>query len=176
MISRFGDFLVGWFPAHEIATMAYPMDPVRQSPAFASPVNVTQPLTTLLAAPRCGARWHVCHLGRRRLGRHRARSSRAALASRLALATMWREAARVLPRAAAAWPSPRSLYAGCASVEADLHRRGPRGRLRLAGRASGVDRLRPPRVGVPRGGSAQGQCRRRSCRDFSRLSARHLPE
>ena len=30
MISSFGEFLVGWFPAHEIATMAYPMDPLKE--------------------------------------------------------------------------------------------------------------------------------------------------
>ena len=35
-------------------------------------------------APRCGARLHPCSLGRRCLGRHPARSSRAALASTLA--------------------------------------------------------------------------------------------
>ena len=51
----------------------------------------------------------MCCLGRRRLGRRRARSTRAALASTLAVATVWREAARVLPRAAAAWPSLGSL-------------------------------------------------------------------
>ena len=33
-------------------------------------------------------------------------------------ATVWREAARVLPRAAAAWPSLCSLYAGCAGFYA----------------------------------------------------------
>ena len=42
----------------------------------------------------------------------------AALASTLADATVWREAARVLPRSAAAWPSPCSLYAGCAGIYA----------------------------------------------------------
>eukprot|EP00964_Phaeocystis_antarctica_P141227 scaffold106209_cov55-Phaeocystis_antarctica.AAC.1 len=53
-------------------------------------------------APRCGARRYLCCLERRQLCRHRARSTRAALASTLARATVWREAARVLPRAASA--------------------------------------------------------------------------
>ena len=53
-------------------------------------------------SPWCGAGRRVCCLGRRLLDRRRARSTRAALASTLAVATLWREAARVLPRAAAA--------------------------------------------------------------------------
>jgi hypothetical protein len=65
-------------------------------------------------ASRCGARWHVCRLRRRRLGCSCARPTRAAPASTLARVTVWREVARVLPQAAAAWPSLRSLDAGCA--------------------------------------------------------------
>ena len=68
--------------------------------------------------PQCGARRHMCCLGRRLIGRRRACSTRAALASTLADATVWREAAHVLPRAAAAWPSLCSLYAGCAGFYA----------------------------------------------------------
>merc|ERR1711956_37439 len=68
--------------------------------------------------PRCGARRHMCCLGRRLIGRRRVRSTRAALASTLADATVWREAAHVLPRAAAAWPSLCSLDAGCAGFYA----------------------------------------------------------
>jgi hypothetical protein len=56
----------------------------------------------------------VCCLGRRQLSRRPARSTRAALASTLARATVWRGAARVLPRVAAAGPSPCSLDADCA--------------------------------------------------------------
>jgi hypothetical protein len=65
-------------------------------------------------ASRCGAGRHMCCLRRRRLGRRCARSARAALAPTLARVTVWREAARVPPQAAAAWPSLRSLGAGCA--------------------------------------------------------------
>jgi len=54
-------------------------------------------------ASRCGARRHVCRLGRRRLGRCCARSARAAPASTLARVTVWREAARVPPQAAVVW-------------------------------------------------------------------------
>ena len=54
----------------------------------------------------------------RQLSRHPARSTRAALASTLARTTVWQEAARVLPRVAAAEPSPRSLDAGCAGFYA----------------------------------------------------------
>jgi len=54
-------------------------------------------------ASRCGARWHVCRLRRRRLGRRCPRSARAAPASTLARVTVWREAARVPPQAAAAF-------------------------------------------------------------------------
>ena len=60
----------------------------------------------------------MCCLGRRLLGRRRARSTRAALASTLAVATLWREAARVLPRMTAARSSPCSLCAGCAGFNA----------------------------------------------------------
>jgi hypothetical protein len=69
-------------------------------------------------APRCGERRHVCCLGWRQLSRHPARSTRAALASTLARATVWREAAHVLPRVVAAEPSPCSLNAGCAGFYA----------------------------------------------------------
>jgi len=60
----------------------------------------------------------MCYLRRRRLGRCCARSTRAAPASTLARVTLWREAARVLPQAAAAWPSLRSLDAGSAGSSA----------------------------------------------------------
>ena len=60
----------------------------------------------------------MCCLGWRQLGRRPARSMRTALASTLARATVWREAARVLPRVAAAGPSPCSLDAGCAGFYA----------------------------------------------------------
>ena len=56
----------------------------------------------------------MCRLGRQLQGRCRARSTRAALASTLARATLWREAARVLSRAAAARSLPCSLDAGSA--------------------------------------------------------------
>ena len=75
-----------------------------------------------LRSPRCGARRHVCCLDRRRPVGRRARSTRAALACTLAVATMWREAARMLPRSAAAFRSSCSLYAGCAGFYAcDRH-------------------------------------------------------
>jgi len=67
-------------------------------------------------------RWHMCRLRRRRLGRCCARSTRAAPASTLARVTVWREAARVLPQAAAAWPSLHSLDAGCAGSWAGARR------------------------------------------------------
>ena len=56
----------------------------------------------------------MCCLGWRQLSRRPARSMRAALASTLARATVWREAARVLPRVAAAELLPCLLDAGCA--------------------------------------------------------------
>jgi len=66
----------------------------------------------------CGARWHVCCLRRRRLGRCCARSARAAPASTLARVTVWRKAACVPPQAAVVWPSSRSLSASCAGFYA----------------------------------------------------------
>ena len=51
-------------------------------------------------------------------GRCHARSTRAALASALALATLWREAARVLPRAMASRSLPCSLGAGSSGLYA----------------------------------------------------------
>jgi hypothetical protein len=65
-------------------------------------------------ASRCGAGRHMCPLRRRRLGRRCAHSTRAAPASTLARVILWREEARVLPQAAAAWPSLHSLDAGSA--------------------------------------------------------------
>jgi hypothetical protein len=65
-------------------------------------------------ASQCGASWHVCRLRRRRLGCRCARSTRAAPASTLARVTLWREVAHVPPQAVTAWPSLRSLDAGCA--------------------------------------------------------------
>jgi hypothetical protein len=55
----------------------------------------------------------VCRLRWRRLGRRCARSARAAPAPGLARVIVWRGAAHVPPRAAAAWPSLQSLSAGC---------------------------------------------------------------
>ena len=78
-------------------------------------------------APRCGERRHVCCLGWRQLSRHPARSTRAALASTLARATVWRGAAHVLPWVAAAEPSPCSPDAGCASFHAGAHHGVARG-------------------------------------------------
>jgi hypothetical protein len=69
-------------------------------------------------APRCGERRHMCCLGWRQLSRHPARVMRAALASTLARATVWREAARMLPRVAEAELLPCSLDAGCAGFYA----------------------------------------------------------
>jgi len=69
-------------------------------------------------APRCFERRHVCCLRWRQLSRHPARSTRAALASTLARATVWRGAAHVLPRVTAAGLLPCSLDAGCASFHA----------------------------------------------------------
>ena len=65
-------------------------------------------------APRCGARRRVGCRRRRPRGRHRARSTRAALASELARTTVWCGAARRLPTTAAARPPSCSLDAGCA--------------------------------------------------------------
>jgi hypothetical protein len=56
----------------------------------------------------------MCCLGWRQLSRHPARAMRAALASTLARATVWREAAHVLPRVAAAELLPCLLDAGSA--------------------------------------------------------------
>jgi len=69
-------------------------------------------------APRCGERRHVCCLGWRQLDCCHARSMRAALASRLARAMVWRETAHVLPRVAAAGLLQCSLDAGCAGFYA----------------------------------------------------------
>ena len=55
----------------------------------------------------------MCRLGRRLQGRCHARSTRAALASTLACALLWREAVRVPPRTATARSLPCSLDAGC---------------------------------------------------------------
>ena len=56
----------------------------------------------------------MCSLRRQRSGRHPARSSRSALAPTLARTSIRCEAAHVQPQAAALWPSPCSLVAGCA--------------------------------------------------------------
>ena len=69
-------------------------------------------------ASRCGARWHMCCLRRRRLGRCCSRSARDAPASTLARVTVWREAARVPSQAVSAWPLLRSFGAGCAGFYA----------------------------------------------------------
>jgi len=63
-------------------------------------------------------RRHMCRLKRRRLGRCCARSERAAPVLGLARVTVWRGAARVPPQVAVAWPSLRSLSAGCAGFYA----------------------------------------------------------
>jgi len=60
----------------------------------------------------------MCCLGWRQLSRRPARLTRAAPASMLARTTVWREAARVLPRVAAAELLPCSLDAGCAGFYA----------------------------------------------------------
>ena len=61
---------------------------------------------------------HVCCFDRRWPVGRRARSTRSALACTLAVATVWREVARMLPRSAAARRSPCLLYAGCAGLYA----------------------------------------------------------
>ena len=68
--------------------------------------------------PPCGAGRRDCCLGRRLQARCRARLTRAALAFTLALATLWRKAARVLPRAAASVLPLCSLNAGSAGLYA----------------------------------------------------------
>jgi len=69
-------------------------------------------------ASRCGGGRHMCRLRRRRLGRCCARSTRAAPAPTLARVTVLRGAAHVLPQAAAASLSLRSLSAGCSGFYA----------------------------------------------------------
>ena len=83
-------------------------------------------------APRCGARRHLCSLRWRRLRRHLAHSSRAALASMLARTTVWCEAAPVQPQAAAPPPLPSSLVAGRAGFYAIAHHGVVRGCTRAA--------------------------------------------
>ena len=61
----------------------------------------------------------MCCQGRRLRDRHRARSTRAALACRPVRATVWREAAHVLPEMAAVGPPSCSLDAGCAGFYAN---------------------------------------------------------
>jgi len=83
-------------------------------------------------ASRCGARRHVCRLRRRWLGCRCARSKRVALALTLARVTVWREAARVPPQAAAAWPLLRSLDGGSAGSYAGARHGAARGGMRAA--------------------------------------------
>ena len=80
-------------------------------------------------APYSGARRRVCRRGLRLQGRCQARSTRAALASTLACAFLWREAARVPPRAAAARSLPCSLDAGGAGFYAEAPYSGARRRV-----------------------------------------------
>ena len=89
-------------------------------------------------ASRCGARWHMCCLRRRRLGSRCARSARAAPASTLARVTVWREAARVPPQAAAAWPLLRPLGAGCAGFYAGARHGVARGGMCAASGGGGL--------------------------------------
>jgi hypothetical protein len=90
-------------------------------------------------ASRCGARWHVCRLRRRRLGRCCARSTRAAPASTLARVTVWRGVARVQPQAAAAaWPSLHSLGPGSAGSWAGARHGVARGGTCAASGGSGL--------------------------------------
>ena len=89
----------------------------RRARSYARSTRAALASTLAVAAIRREAA-HVCCLDQRRPVGRRARSTRAALASTLAVATIWREAARVLPRSAAAFPSPCSLYAGCAGCYA----------------------------------------------------------
>jgi len=100
-------------------------------------------------ASRCGARWQVCRLGRRRLGRRCARSAQAAPAFTLARVTVWREAARVPPQAVTAWPLLRSLHAGCAGFYAGARHGVARGGTLDAGCAGSYAGARH---GVAQGG------------------------
>jgi hypothetical protein len=77
----------------------------------------------------------MCCLGWRRLSCCPARSMRAALASTLARATVWREAAFALPRVAAAELLPCSLDAGCAQQLGCCHARLMQTTLALCWRA-----------------------------------------
>jgi len=98
-------------------------------------------------ASQCGARRHMCCLRRSRLGRCCARSARAAPASTLARVTVWREAARVPPQAAAAWPSLRPLGAGCAGFYAGARHGVARGCTCAASGGHGLAVAAPARRG-----------------------------
>ena len=76
-----------------------------------------------LATSTAGARRTMrrARLPRRRSGRRPARSSRAALAPTLARTSVRCETARLQSQAAALWPSPCSLVAGCAGSYAGAH-------------------------------------------------------
>ena len=69
----------------------------------------------------------MCCLRWRQLSRHPASSMRAALASTLARATVWRGVAHVLPRVAAAELLPCLLDAGCAGFYAGARHSVARG-------------------------------------------------
>ena len=87
----------------------------------------------------------MCSLRRRRSGRRPARSSRAALAPTLVRTSVRCEAARVQSQAAALWPSPCSLVAGCAGPAAWILGSGsPYGPLVAKSLRRGLD----PRIGV----------------------------
>ena len=100
-------------------------------------------LASTLRTPQCGARLHLCSLGRRRLGCRPARSSRALLAPTLTRTTVWRKAAPVRSQAAAPLPSPSSRFAGRAGFCAGVHHGVVRGCTRAAsgGGASAVAQL-----------------------------------
>ena len=89
-------------------------------------------------ASRCGAGRHTCRLRRWRLGRRCAHATRAAPSSTLARVTLWREAAHVLPQAAAAWPSLRLLDAGSAGSWAGARLGVARGGTRAASGGGGL--------------------------------------
>jgi hypothetical protein len=145
-------------------------------------------------ASRCGARRHVCCLRWRRLGRCCARSARAAPASTLARATVWREAALVPPRAVTASPLLHSLGAGCADFYAGARHGVARGGTCAASDGGGLavvalarrGRRRLLRWRASRCGAGQhvcrlrrwwlGRCCARSAQDSSRTAAWAPPQ
>jgi len=78
------------------------------------------------------------------------RSTRVALALKLARVTVWREVARVPPQAAAAWPLLRSLGAGCAGSYAGACHGVARGGTCAASGGGGLAVAAPARRGLRR--------------------------